>query len=338
MKKTAGLILILLFILSSCGRDRLDVDVDKVSTPPLQVFRLEQDLFRLDESNFEQQSSQIRNKYGVLYDHYLMNPHRLTGVGDSLYKPTVLAFTHDKDVREAYEYTRKIYTPAAMESIVENVELMRKRFRYHFPTRALPTRFVTCTTGWNYAFAYMDSALIVGLDMYLGDTTKFYQMLRYPQYQTRKMDVNHLLPDIARGWMLSEFDNKNAENTLLHHTIFYGKLFYAVEALLPTTADSLIIGYTSEQMKTCDKYEKQYWSYFAEKNRLYESSIQTIRELTSEGPFTAAISKDAPPRIAMWIGWQIVRSYMKHNDKVTVSELMNEQDAQKILNKSKYRP
>jgi hypothetical protein len=184
----------------------------------------------------------------------------------------------------------------------------------------------------------MDSALVISLDMYLGDTAKFYQMLRYPYYQTRKMDKEHLLPDIARGWMLTEFDDKVPENTLLHHTIFYGKLFYAIEALLPETADSLIIGYSAKQMQTCKQYEKNYWSYFADKNRLYENNMNTIRELTSEGPFTAAISKECPPRIAMWIGWQIVRSYMNKNEKVSLQELMDENDVQKILSKSKYRP
>jgi hypothetical protein len=174
--------------------------------------------------------------------------------------------------------------------------------------------------------------------MYLGDTAKFYQMLRYPQYQTRKMNKEHLMPDIARGWLLTEFDNTMPENTLLHHTIFWGKIYYAVNALLPRTADSLVIGYSSKQIELCRKYEKQYWGYFAEKNRLYENSLTIIRELTSEGPFTAAISRECPPRIAMWIGWQIVRSYMKKNEKVTLSELMTDMDAQKILNKSKYRP
>jgi uncharacterized protein YjaZ len=76
----------------------------------------------------------------------------------------------------------------------------------------------------------------------------------------------------------------------------------------------------------------------AEKNRLYENNMRTVQELTGEGPFTSAISKDCPPGIAKWIGWQIVKSYMKNNENVSLEELMNEKDAQKILNKSKYRP
>jgi hypothetical protein len=96
--------------------------------------------------------------------------------------------------------------------------------------------------------------------------------------------------------------------------------------------------FSKEQMDYCKKYEKNLWSYFAEKNRLYETNMKTIQELTSDGPFTGVISKECPPRIAMWVGLQIVRSYMKNNENATLAQLMNEKDAQKILARSKYRP
>jgi len=338
MKKRNLFILLPLFILYCCNSDKLNVDVSSVETQPLQLLRLEDDLFALNSTNFDEQTEKIKSKYGTFYERFLINPLGVNGSKDSAYKALVLDFVKDQNVREAYDYVKKMYPTSKFEHITSEVDACVKRFKYHFPKRKLPTRLITCTTGWNYAFAYLDSALVISLDMYLGDTSKFYQMLRYPQYQTRKMNEAHLLPDIARGWMLTEFDNNMPENTLLNHTIFYGKLYYAINALLPNTADSLIIGYTAKQMKTCAEYEKNYWSYFAEKNRLYENNMNTIRELTSEGPFTGAISKECPPRIAMWIGWQIVRSYMKNNDKVTLEELMDDTNAQKILSKSKYRP
>ena len=338
MRKRILFIALPVLVLFSCNDNKLDVDLSSIDTKPLQSLRLEQDLFALNPANFDEQSKVVKSKYGMFYEHFLINPLGLNGTKDTAYKEMVLDFVSNKEVREAYEYTQKLYPSSEFETISEEVDKCVKRFKYHFPKRKLPTRLITCTTGWNYAFAYLDSALVISLDMYLGDTAKFYQMLRYPQYQTRKMNKAHLLSDIARGWMLTEFDNALPENTLLNHTIFYGKLYYAINALLPNTSDSLIIGYSTIQMKACKDYEKNYWSYFAEKNRLYENNLNTIRELTSEGPFTGAISKECPPRIAMWIGWQIVRSYMKNNEKVTLQELMDDTNAQKILSKSKYRP
>lgn len=335
MKQLSYFILPALFIFSACEQDPLKVDTEEVKVPEFVVKRLDQDLFALSPGNFDKQFEAIKLKYGIVFEHYLNSPLGIGGSLDTVCKRELLKFTSDVDVRGAYNEAQKLYTN--VDDIAAELAEMRKRFHFHFPQRALPKQLVTTLTGWNYAVAYMDSTLTLSLDMYLGADSKYYQMLRYPQYQARKMNREHIMSDLARAWVLTEFDKGKPENTLLNHMIFYGKIFYAVEALLPDSPDSVIIGYSAEQMKTCMKYEKQYWGYCAEKNRLYENSLQTIRELTSEGPFTAAISKECPPRIAMWLGWRIVSSYMKKTES-SLSDLMKETDAQKILSKSKYRP
>ena len=134
------------------------------------------------------------------------------------------------------------------------------------------------------------------------------------------------------------FDNGATETKLINHLIFYGKLFYACDALLPKVADSLKIGYSTKQLDYCHKFESNLWGFFAKDNKLFENDMKIVSEFTNDGPFSGSISKECPPRIAMWVGWQVVKSYMKHNPDVTVEELMNEKDAQKILSKSKYKP
>lgn len=325
-------------ILCSCQPNKLDVDISDIKTVPLKTMRLEDDLFSLNESNFETKTAEIEKKYGVFYDRYLMNPLRIGGTKDTMYKKLTLMFLHDKEIRESYQYVKKTFPNTFIDELTNESNDCVKRFKYHFPKRMVPTKLITCVTGWNYSTAYTDSALVIGLDMYLGDTAKFYEMLRYPKYQIKNMNKNYILSDMVRGWMLTEFDNSDPVNTLLNHTIFYGKLYYAVNALLPNTQDSILIAYSTKQMKYCKEYEKKLWGYFAEKNRLYENNLKTLRELTSEGPFTGAISSDCPPRIAMWVGWQIVKSYMKNSKELSLEDLMNEKDAQKILSKSKYRP
>ena len=59
---------------------------------------------------------------------------------------------------------------------------------------------------------------------------------------------------------------------------------------------------------------------------------------TSDGPFTSAFSKESAPRIGYWMGWQIIKQYMKNNPDVTLEQLMNETDAEKILKMAKYKP
>ncbi|MBA3664863.1 MAG: hypothetical protein H0W61_11745 [Bacteroidetes bacterium] len=329
--------LIAILLLTRCHPDKLDVDLSKVNVPPLKVLRLEEDLFTIEAENFDSASERLRARYGNFLEHYLSSFLNRGGSRDSLYKPAVLHFTSDKDTRNCYSQVKKLFNQPQVDAIASQANDCVKRFKYHFPKRKIPSKLITCLTGWNYAAAYTDSALVIGLDMYLGDTSIYYQMLHLPQYRTRFMSTHSILSDLVRGWMITEFDNTDPTTTLLNYTIFYGKIYYATSALLPQTHDSLLLAYTTTQLKYCKQNEKNLWGYFAGKNRLYENNLKEVQELTTEGPFTGAISKECPPRIAMWMGLQIVRSYMKNNE-VSLESLMREKDAQKILSKSKYRP
>lgn len=329
--------LIVILLLTSCKPDKLDVDISSVTIPEIKCHRLEKELFSINEKNFDIISEQIKARYGNFYEHYLSSFLTRGGTKDTAYKPSILKFTADKDVRGCYNQVIKLYDDSKINHITKEVNNCAKRFKYHFPSKKTPAKLITCVTGWNYAAAYTDSALVIGLDMYLGDTSIYYQMLHLPQYRTYFMNEYSILPDLTRGWLITEFDNSDAANNLLGHTIFYGKIYYGVKALLPHLHDSLIISYTGAQLKYCANNEKNLWGYFAEKNRLYENNMKNVQELITEGPFTAAISKECPPRIAMWVGLQIVKSYMENNE-VTMEQLMSEKDAQKILSKSKYRP
>lgn len=322
----------------SCGSNRFEVDTDKVEIPAIKVQNLAKDVATINEKNISEKTIELKNKYGKFYERYIVSFICDGGISDSLYPSQLLQFLNDKDMSAAFQYINKQYPESELNKI--NNELLNgiKRFHYFFPKKQLPKYLTACMSGFNYAVAFTDSTLGYSLDMYLGEKAPFYSMLNWPQYKTRIMNKQHLPSDIMRGWLLNEFDNTDANNTLLFHTIFYGKLYFATKQLMPHVHDSVIIGYNTKQMAYCKAYEKNLWGYMAEKNRLYENNMRHIQELTGEGPFTSAISKECPPGIAKWIGWQIVKNYMEKNEDVTLEQLMNEKDAQKILNKSKYRP
>jgi len=60
--------------------------------------------------------------------------------------------------------------------------------------------------------------------------------------------------------------------------------------------------------------------------------------LVDHSPNSPGMPSDAPGRTANWTGWQIVKAYMKRNPKITLSQLIEETDAQQILTKAKYKP
>jgi hypothetical protein len=163
------------------------------------LLRLEDDIFSVTELNFEEKNKALNFKYGSFYEHYVASFLNKGGLNDSLYRSTLLNFNNDKDMKETYAYVKQLYPQTALEQINNELTNCVKRFKHHFPNRKLPTKLITCTTGYNYAVAYTDSALILGLDMYLNDTAKFYKMLNIPMYQLRTMNENYILPNLARA-------------------------------------------------------------------------------------------------------------------------------------------
>ncbi|MBS1637851.1 MAG: hypothetical protein JST26_18205 [Bacteroidetes bacterium] len=330
--------ILLIVIFYSCHPDKTEVDTSKVTIPPVQFMRLDKDVFSLTPANIDARTKEYQKKYKQFYNRYVSNILNNGGVVDSSYSESLLRFVNDKDMSEAYREIEKKYSDNDVALIGEALEEPVKRFKALFPARRIPARYVTFMSGFNYNVVYVDSTIGIGLDKYLGADNRFYSMLQWPRFQVRLMDKPYIVPDVVRGWMITEFDNSDPVNNLLNHMVFYGKIYYLCDVLLPDTDDSLKIGYTTAQMKYCHEYEKNLWGYFVKDNQLYENDLKLIAQYTTDGPFTGAISKECPPRIAMWVGWQIVRAYMANNPEVTPEQLMKEKDVQKILSKSKYKP
>lgn len=333
-----GISLIILLLFNNCEPDTLKVDVSDVPVANVKLLRLDKDIFSLNDSNITSQTKILNTKYGNFYNRFISSIINKGGVNDTTYEASLFQFINDKDMQKAYNETQTIFTDKDFSLMEAELTESLKRFKFHFENRKTPVHFVAYFSGFNYNIVYADSTIGIGLDMYMGHDNEFYKMLQWPQYKVNMMSKEYIVTDAVRGWLITEFDNSEPINNLLNHMIFYGKILYACDALLPDKNDSLKIGYTTQQIAYCKTYEKNLWGFFAEKNRLYENNMKTIAEFTNEGPFTGAISKECPPRIAMWIGWQIVKNYMKNNKNISLNDLMNEKDAQKILSKSKYRP
>lgn len=104
-------------------------------------------------------------------------------------------------------------------------------------------------------------------------------------------------------------------------------------------ADSLKIGYTSQQMEWANQYEGEIWSWFLEEDLLYSNDFQRIQKYFTEAPFTPELGEhnSSAPKLGTYIGWQIVKKYMDKHPELTLIDLLKEGNAQKILEGSKYK-
>jgi hypothetical protein len=323
-----------LFI-SGCRNNPLDVDISKVSVPEVEINRLEQDVFKIDTADIKAATLKLEAKYGHFYSSYFSVLLNNGGIRDSSYSFRIKQFISDKDMKEAYADCQNEFPTT--DKLKEDFTQSFKYFNYYFPKKKLP-KVSTMITGFNYPTINLDSTIGIGLDMYLGSKNKFYQWLTFPRYKTMFMNKENIVPDAIHSWMLTEFPYNMNKSDFISEMTYMGKILYLTDALLPATPDTLKIHYSQAQMDYCHQNEFNVWSYFAAQKLIYTTDQAEIMKFTSDGPFTSAFSKEAPPLIGYWVGWQIVRQYMKNNPDVTLEELMNETDAQKILTKAKYKP
>ena len=70
---------------------------------------------------------------------------------------------------------------------------------------------------------------------------------------------------------------------------------------------------------------------------LYRTDYLMISKLVGPAPFTSLFTRESPCRATVWVGYQIIESYMKHTN-LSLEELMDNNDWIGILNKAKFKP
>jgi hypothetical protein len=120
--------------------------------------------------------------------------------------------------------------------------------------------------------------------------------------------------------------------------IHNGKKLYILQSLMPATPDTVIMNYPAEKMKWVKDNERNIWIVFSTQNLLYESSLNKIQKLIGPSPDSPGMPHDAPGNTGSWLGWQIIKVYMKKFPETTLEQLLALDNAQEILEKSEYKP
>ena len=221
--------------------------------------------------------------------------------------------------------------------IEDDLEMLVSRIKHYFPEEKTP-RVITLVNEVlidKKAF-YTNDLILISLDTYLGKNHKFYEP--FAEYQKANLEPHQILPDLVTNFAFRKI-MPSQDKTLISEMIYYGKLHYLKDLLLPKTPNYQKIGYTAIQEKFCIENEFQMWSYLVDEKLLYDNNIKNYQRFIEDGPFTKfylEIDRESPGRIGQWLGWQIVKSYMENNE-VTLDQLLKTEPTV-IFNKSKYKP
>ncbi|MFT5251491.1 MAG: gliding motility-associated lipoprotein GldB [Flavobacteriales bacterium] len=236
--------------------------------------------------------------------------------------------------RELYNEVQTKY--ANVTALKTDFESLFKHIKYYFPKTKIP-KVITVISEMDYdnKVIYADSLVIVALEMYLGKEHKFYQ---FPNYIKQNFERNQIMPDVVAGFFRTVAP-PNLDKKLLGSMVYAGKELYLKDLLLPEVSTNDKIGYTPEQLAWCEENESYIWRYFIDKQLLYSDDQKLIPRFINPAPFSKfylEIDNESPGKVGVYIGWQIVNSYMKNN-KVSLQQLL-QTNAQEIFEKSKYKP
>ncbi len=179
--------------------------------------------------------------------------------------------------------------------------------------------------------------LAVASDMYLGPDYPYYNQIVY-EYMKYAMRPECIPIDFISAYLFQHFRLDQTRVRLIDDMLYRGKLMYFLSILFPDVNESEIMAYTPEEWAWCKKYEKDIWNTLLDKKDLFTTDHRTITSYMNDAPFTSPISEDSPGRLGTWIGMQIAKSYMEHNQDVNMQEFLANKNAQNILEQSKYRP
>lgn len=328
-----SILLLLGLVVFSCQENNSEVNTSSIQLD-LKVKRFELQLFSYNNIT-DVEIAQLKNDYGIFFTHFVENIITISEINDPSVYYYLNAFKNDSYVNEVQKKVDEIYKDFSpyQNQLTESFKL----YKHYFPSKQVP-EIITYTSGFNYAIATDSAYLGIGLDMFLGADYKPYVQLGLPQYKVANMTKNHLVTSAIMAWVATEFELTESNSNLLSEMVHQGKLLYVLDKLTPFEKEHLKVGYTEEQLAWCFDNEKQIWFYLVDNELFYTKETQEIIKYMGEAPFVQGFPEGSPGKVGQWVGWQVVKKYMENNPKLTLQELMNENDAQKILNQSKYKP
>lgn len=328
------LLLSLIALFVCCHRNPLKVDVSKIELN-LTIKRLDQDIFAVTPGNSTQMITQLKQSYGTFFDAYTKNVIAIGEPSDPMFPDYLNSFLTDSMRIISRKQIDSVFTD--LSQIKQKIEEGFKHFSYYFPQKKIP-RLITINSGFNQSIVLTSDAIGISLDNYLGSDCRFYKRLGIAAYKRELMTKSKIPTDVLYAWGVSEFEYAETNNSLISQMIYQGKMFYFLEAMFPQEPEESIIGYLPEKLDWCKKNESQMWTYLIEHKLIFSSERMNSVRLLNPAPFTSIFSPDSPGRTGIWIGWQIVRSYMAKHPNITLPMLMADADYQKILNESGYSP
>lgn len=308
---------------------------DNIKRPSIADTKVDVTIHRLEKPLFEANSrGEIKTflEQNTLFTQKFLRVNEYPS--DSVLIDQLWQLSQDPFLDTVYRESQQIF--ADLSQWEAQFETAFSYIKYYYP-EFQPPLIYTAVTGFSTDIFVSEEMIVIGLDYFLGPTAT-YRPQELPQYILSRFTPEHVMPSTML--LLSSRFNQTDLNdkSMLAEMVYYGKSYYFVDFVLPNTPDSLIIGYTAEEIQGVHYNKGTIWNHFLKNELLFETNHVQKKKYLEERPKTLEIGDKAPGRIGNWLGWDIVRSFMQKKKDVNLRQLMELQDGRYIFNEAKYRP
>lgn len=327
------LVLLMVFVTLSCEKtkthkDKLQVHYENLEPQELTIKKYNEALFSIDTADFANGLKSIQKDYWVFLGGNLDDAEAVDYL--KAFAVDTFCIKLNKLVKERFSDDTEL---------TEDIKSVYQHLNYYYPGIDIPETYFY-VSGIDYempAVMIQPDGVLISMDYYLGNEGKLYDYIGMPRYRSVRCQPSYVTRDLAQAFYDNFFAGRIAQKDVLSGMISAGKQLYFIEAMNPSLPDSVLMGYSSKQTQWAEQYEADVWAAMVGNNMLYENDMMTFRNFFGDGPFTQAFSKEAPARLGEYIGLQIIRSYMMHNE-VSLQDLLKNNDVQQIFQNSQYKP
>lgn len=287
-------------------------------TPKITEIRFDSAFFAMDSLHFESDLAKLVQLYPPFSEDYF---NRILMMPSKKESKKILSFY--KAYLPIYQETTKVQ---ASKKATPEIAAAFKRFHFYFPTYQLPKQLIYFIGPLEtYGNVVTKEGLAIGLQLYMGATSSWYYSEQintiYPTYISRQFAPEYIVVNCVQN-ILNDYEPIAINGKqLIEQMIEIGKRQYILSQCLPNASDTLLLGYTGNQLKAIEESKGDIWTFLSSQNKLFSVDPSLKAAILTEAPYNDYFGEDIPGNVGKYIGYKIVKSWMKQQDGKSKNDL-----------------
>ncbi len=317
MRLTALFYGLIYLALGACNTTSQD-PASNAPKPTITELHFDSAFFAMDTLHFQASLAKLIQQYPQFsadyFDRILMMPPKKES-------KNILAFY--KAYLPIYQATKKVQ--ASKKATPEIAEAF-KRFHFYFPEYTLPKQLIYFIGPLEtYGNVVTKDGVAIGLQLYLGAGSSWYYSEQintiYPTYISRQFAPEYIVVNTVQNLLNDYAPIVINGKQLIDQMIEIGKRQYILGQCLPKASDTLLLGYTANQLKAIEENKGDIWTFLSSQNRLFSVDPNLTAAILTEAPYNDYFGEDIPGNVGKYIGYSMVKSWMNQQKGKSKNDL-----------------